>query len=194
MKGRWRLVFQEEAHGPEPGPRLQAAAAQGGARQNPCVDNNPSCELCAQRHMGSSAIHCVAPMLPKKMPGAPKIIFGLACIATVGTASYAVMSRSIDKDWVSDSSGKPAVSPGLPVAHACCSTGADVQGCKVRRRADEAKVQGPALKFARSEGIPKRVDSNASQGRRRRGGADAEGHSSRFFPYFLLCGPCMSGP
>ena len=56
--------------------------------------------------MGSSSNQCVAPMLPKKMPSAPKIIFGLACIATVGTASYAVMSRSIDKDWV-ESSRKP---------------------------------------------------------------------------------------
>ena len=37
-------------------------------------------------------------MLPRKMPNAPKIIFGLACVATIGTASYAVMSRSIDKD------------------------------------------------------------------------------------------------
>ena len=51
-------------------------------------------------------------MLPKKMPSAPKIIFGLACIATVGTASYAVMSRSIDKDWNESVSRLPTSTDG----------------------------------------------------------------------------------
>ena len=40
----------------------------------------------------------LAAMVPRKMPNAPKIIFGLACIASVCTATYAIMSRSIDKD------------------------------------------------------------------------------------------------
>ncbi|CAL1165657.1 unnamed protein product [Cladocopium goreaui] len=35
---------------------------------------------------------------PPKKTNIPAVIFGFAVLATIGTASYAVMSRSIDKE------------------------------------------------------------------------------------------------
>ena len=40
----------------------------------------------------------VAMIRPPKKTNIPAVIFGFAVLATIGTASYAVMSRSIDKE------------------------------------------------------------------------------------------------
>ena len=45
---------------------------------------------------------CFAMIRPPKKTNTPAVIFGFAVLATIGTASYAVMSRSIDKVPCSD--------------------------------------------------------------------------------------------
>lgn len=43
------------------------------------------------------ALSALAMIRPPKKTNIPAVIFGFAVLATIGTASYAVMSRSIDK-------------------------------------------------------------------------------------------------